>query len=41
MTEATKKAKRIALHQIQEERMQFIKKRKREEAEEMDHLFED
>jgi len=40
-TEATKKAKRIALHQIQEERMQFIKKRKREEAEEMDHLFED
>ncbi|MDI3089753.1 hypothetical protein QJ133_00870 [Priestia megaterium] len=39
-TEATKKAKRVALHQIQEERMQFIKKRKREE-EEMDHLFED
>ncbi|MDW4511726.1 hypothetical protein R7236_25370 [Priestia megaterium] len=40
-TEATKKAKRIVLHQIQEERMQFMEKRKREEAEEMDHLFED
>ncbi|MBU8589919.1 hypothetical protein Q8G31_29635 [Priestia megaterium] len=40
-TEATKKAKRVALHQIQEERMQFTEKRKREEAEEMDHLFED
>ncbi|NGY80747.1 hypothetical protein F6Y02_43110 [Bacillus megaterium] len=40
-TEATKKAKRIVLHQIQEERMQFMEKRKREETEEMDHLFED
>jgi Fe-S cluster assembly scaffold protein SufB len=40
-TEATQKAKRVVLHQIQEERMQFMKKRKREEAEEMDHLLED
>ncbi|MED4156636.1 MULTISPECIES: hypothetical protein [Priestia] len=40
-TEATKKAKRVALHKIQEEKMQFREKRKREEAEEMDHLFED
>ncbi|MGW9103374.1 hypothetical protein ACWGPZ_31650 [Priestia megaterium] len=40
-TEATKKAKRVALHKIQEEKMQFRKKRKREAEEEMDHLFED
>ncbi|MEH7485316.1 hypothetical protein [Priestia megaterium] len=40
-TEATKKAKRVALHKIQEEKMQFREKRKREAAEEMDHLFED
>lgn len=39
-TEATKKAKRVALHKIQEEKMQFREKRKREAAEEMDHLFE-
>lgn len=40
-TEATKKAKRVALHKIQEEKMQFREKREREAAEEMDHLFED
>ncbi|MDR7246878.1 hypothetical protein [Priestia megaterium] len=40
-TEATKKAKRVALHKIQEEKMQFREKRKREAAEEMDHLFDD
>ncbi|MCA4157735.1 hypothetical protein [Priestia megaterium] len=40
-TEATKKAKKVALHKIQEEKMQFREKRKREAAEEMDHLFED
>ena len=40
-TEATKKAKRVALHKIQEEKMQFREKRKREAAEEMDHLLED
>ncbi|MFP3668915.1 hypothetical protein SB717_27640 [Priestia sp. SIMBA_032] len=40
-TEATKKAKRVALNKIQEEKMQFREKRKREAAEEMDHLFED
>ncbi|YBV93692.1 hypothetical protein M1D53_29590 (plasmid) [Bacillus sp. PK9-021] len=40
-TEATKKAKRVALHKIQEEKMQFREKRKREATEEMDHLFED
>ncbi|NGY80900.1 hypothetical protein F6Y03_01220 [Bacillus megaterium] len=40
-TEATKKAKRVALHKIQEEKMQFREKRKRVSAEEMDHLFED
>ncbi|PGT73656.1 hypothetical protein [Priestia megaterium] len=40
-TEATKKAKRVALHKIQEEKMRFREKRKREAAEEMDHLFED
>ncbi|MEH7141479.1 hypothetical protein [Priestia megaterium] len=40
-TEATKNAKRVALHKIQEEKMQFREKRKREAAEEMDHLFED
>ncbi|MFF2444916.1 hypothetical protein [Priestia megaterium] len=40
-TEATKKAKRVALHKIQEEKMQFREKRKREAAGEMDHLFED
>jgi hypothetical protein len=40
-TEATKKAKRVALHKIQEEKMQFREKKKREAAEEMDHLFED
>ncbi|WEA47133.1 hypothetical protein [Priestia aryabhattai] len=40
-TEATKKAKRVALHKIQEEKMQFREKRKREAAEEMEHLFED
>ncbi|WP_461672452.1 hypothetical protein [Priestia megaterium] len=40
-TEATKKAKRVALHKIQEEKMLFREKRKREAAEEMDHLFED
>ncbi|MGX1373470.1 hypothetical protein RKD56_000550 [Priestia megaterium] len=40
-TEATKKAKRVALHKIQEEKMQFREKRKQEAAEEMDHLFED
>ncbi|WP_226556700.1 hypothetical protein [Priestia aryabhattai] len=39
-TEATKKAKRVALHKIQEEKMQFREKRKWEAAEEMDHLFE-
>ncbi|MEG8980424.1 hypothetical protein U8Y98_27320 [Priestia megaterium] len=40
-TEATKKATRVALHKIQEEKMQFREKRKREAEEEMDHLFED
>ncbi|MFE7822136.1 hypothetical protein ACFU1R_28715 [Priestia megaterium] len=40
-TEATKQAKRVALHKIQEEKMQFREKRKREAEEEMDHLFED
>lgn len=40
-TEATKKAKRVVLHKIQEEKMQFREKRKREAAEEMDHLLED
>lgn len=40
-TEATKKAKRVALNKIQEEKMQFREKRKREAAEEMDHLLED
>ncbi|MGG3192042.1 hypothetical protein ABEP42_29170 [Priestia megaterium] len=40
-TEATKQAKTVALHKIQEEKMQFREKRKREAAEEMDHLFED
>ncbi|WP_455931438.1 hypothetical protein [Priestia aryabhattai] len=40
-TEATKKAKRVALNKIQEEKIQFREKRKREAAEEMDHLFED
>ncbi|MFF2597417.1 hypothetical protein ACFVSZ_29335 [Priestia megaterium] len=40
-TEATKKAKRVALHKIQEEKMQFREKRKREATEEMDHLLED
>ncbi|CAK8583640.1 MULTISPECIES: hypothetical protein [Priestia] len=40
-TESTKQAKRVALHKIQEEKMQFSEKRKREAAEEIDHLFED